>query len=118
MGYYTRVENEGTTATDIGESQINVEQNKKVSKEHIQYYFNLVKAHKWQDWIVGYGCIHRWYNSEEKQSRGQQIPFSRESGEYSWQETYNMFLKLFSNTLCLYLEVGYTTVCFKLYHIH
>lgn len=52
MGYYTGVENEGTTATDIGESQNNVEQNKKVSKEHIQYYFNLVKAHKWQDWII------------------------------------------------------------------
>lgn len=49
MGYYTGVENEGTTATDIGESQNNVEQNKKVSKEHIQYYFNLVKGHKWQD---------------------------------------------------------------------
>lgn len=32
-----------------GESQNNVEQNKKVSKEHIQYYFNLVKGHKWQD---------------------------------------------------------------------
>lgn len=54
MDYYTGVENEGTTATDIniGESQINVEQNKKVSKEHIQYYFDLAEAHKWQDWII------------------------------------------------------------------
>lgn len=51
MDYYIGVENEGTTATDIniGESQINVKKNKKVSKEHIQYYFDLVKAHKWQD---------------------------------------------------------------------
>ena len=51
MDYYIGVENEGTTATDIniGESQINVKKNKEVSKEHIQYYFDLVKAHRWQD---------------------------------------------------------------------
>lgn len=49
MGYYTGVENEGATATDMANLKTMLSKIEKVSKEHIQYYFNLVKGHKWQD---------------------------------------------------------------------